>query len=65
MKTKENEAFKESLKNFEYAKNRISKLIDSNTKNAMKVQDIADLVLKYGEKLPTEFLKEFIEITKN
>lgn len=53
------------MKNLEYAKSRISELVDSNTKNALKIQDIADLVLKYGKKLPTDFLKEFIEIVKN
>jgi len=52
-------------KDLQYTKDQISKLVDLNTKNAMKVQDITDLILKYGEKLPTEFLKEFIEITKN
>lgn len=61
----ENEVLKESIKNLEYAKSRISELVDSNTKNAMKIQAIADLVLKYGKKLPKDFLKEFIEIAKN
>ena len=65
MNNAKNEAFKESMKNLEYAKSRISELVDSNTKNALKIQDIADLVLKYGKKLPTDFLKEFIEIVKN
>lgn len=65
MNNVKNEALKECMKNLEYAKSRISELVDSNTKNALKIQEIADLVLKYGEKLPTDFLKEFIEIAKN
>lgn len=65
MNNVKNEALKECMKNIEYAKSRISELVDSNTKNALKIQEIADLVLKYGEKLPTDFLKEFIEIAKN
>lgn len=65
MNNVKNEALKECMKNIEYAKSRISELVDSNTKNALKIQEIADLVLKYGEKLPKDFLKEFIEIAKN
>lgn len=55
MNNMENEVLKESIKNLEYAKSRISELVDSNTKNAMKIQAIADLVLKYGKKTSKRF----------
>lgn len=52
------------LKNLELAKKKVSDLVDEKHEIAMKLQSIADLVLKYGNDLPKEFIKEFIDIVK-
>lgn len=56
----------ENIENLRYAKQRISELVDQNTDNAIKLQKIADLVLRYAEdgQLSKEFIKEFIAIAK-
>ena len=56
----------ENIENLQYAKQRISELVDQNTANAIKLQKIADLVLIYAEagQLSKEFIKEFLAIAK-
>lgn len=56
----------ENIKSLKYAKERISELVDQNTANAIKLQKIADLVLRYAEagQLSKEFIKEFLAIAK-
>ena len=56
----------ENIENLQYAKQRISELVDQNTANAIKLQKIADLVLRYAEagQLSKEFIKEFLAIAK-
>ena len=56
----------ENIENLQYAKQRISEIIDQNTVNAIKLQKIADLVLRYAEagQLSKEFIKEFLAIAK-
>lgn len=57
----------ECIKKLQHEKERIKKIVDSNTKNALKLKAFADLVLKYviANKLPKEFVKEFIKIAKD
>ena len=57
----ENKVFQEALENIG---NEVSNLVEKNHKHAMQLQEIANLVLKYGIKLPKEFIKEFITIVK-
>ena len=64
MTFEENKVFQEALENIGKAKEKVSDLVEKNHKNAMKLQKIGDLVLKYGIKLPKEFIKEFITIVK-
>lgn len=56
----------ENIESLKYAKEKISELVDQNTANAIKLQQIADLVLRYAEagKLSKEFIKEFLAIAK-
>lgn len=59
-----NETLTNILKNLELAKKKVSNLVDEKHEIAMKLQSITDLVLKYGNDLPKEFIKEFIDIVK-
>ena len=61
----QNEITRECIKKLQYEKEHIKKFVDSSTKNALKLQSFADLVLKYviANKLPKEFVEEFIKIT--
>lgn len=63
----QNEITNECIKKLQHEKERIKKIVDSNTKNALKLKSFADLVLKYviANKLPKEFVKEFIKIAKD
>ena len=61
---KTNETLTNILKNLELAKKKVSNLVDEKHEIAMKLQSITDLVLKYGNDLPKEFIKEFIDIVK-
>lgn len=56
----------ENIESLKYAKERISELVDQNTANVIKLQKIADLVLRYAEagQLSKEFIKEFLTIAK-
>lgn len=63
----QNEITRECIKKLQHEKERIKKIVDSNTKNALKLEAFADLVLKYviANKLPKEFVEEFIKIAKD
>lgn len=63
----QNEITKECIKKLQYEKEHIKKFVDSSTKNALKLEAFADLVLKYviANKLPKEFVEEFIKIAKD
>ena len=63
----QNEITRECIKKLQHEKEHIKKFVDSSAKNALKLEAFADLVLKYviANKLPKEFVEEFIKIAKD